>query len=174
MGQKSVVQEQVDAVREVIEEYVPQARKKRRGRKLVLLLLLLGVGGLVFSKIRGQQAGPPPVPAAPPARPRPVPAQAAPPVEETAPAEPAAEAAVPSAADALPEEPVMEPFEEPQASVAHAPDVFSDPEVDPLSEGSPVLSDDTASTFFDQVLAETAAEPGRPKKGGSAKDGSAK
>jgi hypothetical protein len=136
MGTTKDLKSQVEAL---VADPTTDVKSRRPGRKVLAVLAVLGIGAAVFSKVRGNHAGPPPFPAAPPV-PRPAPPAAAPP-----PAAP---------------EPTLAPAEEPESNpVTRATDVVSDPETDPLSEGSPVFGEDDAKTFFDQVVAETAVEP---------------
>lgn len=119
-------------------------RTARRGKKLVVLLALVGIGALVRKNLL---AGPAPTPYEPPAYQPPVPQ---PPV-----------AAVP-----VPEEPVAEEpaVEEPTDLVV--PEAFEQPaqEPEPGPEPEPAQPPaESLTSFFDQVLTET-EEAKKPRK----------
>lgn len=109
--------------------------KRRRGRLVLFLLGAIAIGAATAAVVRRRLAGPTPFPPGP---------------------------VMPNAQSAPPPPPPPPPPPV-QPSFAHAPDVVSDPEMDPSSEGGPALSQDQANTFFDQVMAETASENPEPE-----------
>ncbi len=170
--------ELLDQVTEsVTTSVVPTKRKRHRGRKALLLLGLIALGGAVFSAVRRGQAGPAPAPPAPPA-PRPTPAQAPAPSAADEPTVPTAIADPPVTTEAAPETgPESEATPEAKAAPkptakkrskpapAAEPDTVSDPLVDPLAEGAPARDPEAdTGSFFEQVLAETGTEPVAPAR----------
>jgi len=112
----------------------PPPKPRRRGRKLVFLLALGGIGALVFKNLRPSAE---PTAYQPPASPPPAAEKPVPPVVE----EPVVEADAP--AEPVTDEPV---------------------DVAPAEEPAPEAPTESLTSFFDQVLSETEAAKKKPAK----------
>lgn len=123
------------------ERSAQKAKKRRRRRRRRLLLLAVLGGGAAAAARWGKQDTPPPS------------------TESTARPDPMATA------------PVVDDPTDLHPGARHQPDSVSDPETDPLSEGAPVVPDDSPGSFFEQVMAETSETRRRTR--GTAKEAAA-
>jgi hypothetical protein len=150
-----------------------QVRKpKRRGRKLLLLLGLAGLGAAAMNALKDKNLSPAAAYEAPyvaPTPPEPTPEATAEPTPEPVSETPVAETLVaetPAVEEPVeqPTEPVAAPAAEPAAgadATLETP-IITDPLVDPIAEGAPTPDDD--GSFFEQVMAETETPPRRRTK----------